>query len=408
MAGNAKKWSEVALGIVTGIGGFLEIGSIVTASQAGAEFGLQLAWVILLGTVALAFLMEMTGRLAAVSKRTYVDLLRERFGIRFFTAPLVVVLLVSLLGLAAEIGGVSTALQMATGVSYRWWALPVAFVAWLLLWRGTFTVVEQGTATFGIVSLAFAVGAWKLHPQWAAVGASFVPSLPSHDTARYWYIAVSIIGASVSPYLFIFYSSGAIEESWTTEYINVNRLTAVLGNLFGGGLSVALLICAAMVLAPRHLQADSFPRIALTLSTPLGHAGVWLFIATLCITCFGATLEIALSVAYVLAQGFGWAWSENLAPEKDARFSVAYTVIIAAAAMFMVFGVDPLALTSVTMVATAASLPLTIIPMLVLMNDADVMMAYVNGWASNVALIVIAVISLALFIAAVPLQLLGG
>jgi Mn2+/Fe2+ NRAMP family transporter len=171
---------------------------------------------------------------------------------------------------------------------------------------------------------------------------------------------------------------------------------------------MAVLICAAMVLAPRHIEADSFEKIALTLSTPLGHAGLWLFIATLSITCFGATLEVALSVAYLLAQGFGWSWGEDLAPDKDARFSMAYTVIILIAAMLMVFGIDPLKLTTIAMVATAASLPLTIVPLLVLMNDADVMMAYVNGWATNLALIVIAIISLVLFVAAIPLQLLGG
>jgi Mn2+/Fe2+ NRAMP family transporter len=315
---------------------------------------------------------------------------------------------VSFLVLASEIGGVSTALEMATGVSFRWWALPVAFVGWLLLWRGTFTVVEQGTAIFGIVSLAFAVGAWRLHPQWSAVGAAALPSTPSRDTARYWYIAVSIIGASVSPYLFIFYSSGAIEEDWTMEYIGVNRLTAVVGNLFGGGLSVAVLICAAMVLAPKHVKVESFGVMAQTLSTPLGRAGLWFFIATLCITCFGATLEIALSVAYLLAQGYGWSWSENLPPKKDARFSAAYSVIIFGAALLMVFGIDPLALTTVTMVATAASLPLTIIPLLVLMNDADVMAKYTNGWLGNAALIVLSILSLALFVSAVPLQVLGG
>src|SRR4051812_36552933 len=54
MAGDAKKWSELALGLVTGIGGFLEVGSIATATQAGAQFGFQLAWVVLLGTAALA------------------------------------------------------------------------------------------------------------------------------------------------------------------------------------------------------------------------------------------------------------------------------------------------------------------------------------------------------------------
>ena len=87
-----KKWGEVTLGVVTSIGGFLEVGSITTASQGGAEFGYQLAWVLLLGIVSLAFLMEMTGRLAAVSRRTYVDLLRERFGMRFFVLPLFVLM----------------------------------------------------------------------------------------------------------------------------------------------------------------------------------------------------------------------------------------------------------------------------------------------------------------------------
>ena len=131
-----KKWGEVALGLVTGIGGFLEIGSIATTAQAGAEFGLQLAWVLLVGTVGLAFLMEMSGRLSAVSRGTYVDQLRERFGVRFFMAPLAALLVVSLLVIASEIGGICLALEMATGIGLRWWALAVTFVGWLLLWRG--------------------------------------------------------------------------------------------------------------------------------------------------------------------------------------------------------------------------------------------------------------------------------
>ena len=71
-----KKWAEVALGVVTSMGGFLEVGSIATSVQAGAGFGFQLAWALALGTLSLAILMEMTGRLAAVSGRSYVDLLR--------------------------------------------------------------------------------------------------------------------------------------------------------------------------------------------------------------------------------------------------------------------------------------------------------------------------------------------
>ncbi|TIW63605.1 MAG: divalent metal cation transporter, partial [Mesorhizobium sp.] len=41
-----KKLLEISLGIVTSVGGFLEVGSMATAAQAGATFGLRLIWAI--------------------------------------------------------------------------------------------------------------------------------------------------------------------------------------------------------------------------------------------------------------------------------------------------------------------------------------------------------------------------
>ncbi|HET7189733.1 MAG TPA: divalent metal cation transporter, partial [Gemmatimonadaceae bacterium] len=130
--------------------------------------------------------------------------------------------------------------------------------------------------------------------------------------------------------------------------------------------------------------------------------------ATLCITCFGSTLEIALAMAYLLAQGFGWEWSENLRPAKDARFSMTYTIVIVMAALPIAIGVDPLALTNISMTLTAASLPLTVVPLLALMNDREILRKHVNGWLSNAVLVIVALLSLALFAAALPLQILGG
>src|SRR4051812_47496723 len=189
-----SKLLEIALGLVTGIGGFLEAGSLATSAQAGAKFGFQLVWAIVLGTICIAFLVEMAGRLAAVSKHTLPDAMRERFGIRFFLVPLVTVVLVSFLVLASEVGGVCLALQFATGISFRWWALPVAGALWLFLWKGTFGLVEKGASLLGLVTIAFVVGALKLHPPVADVGAGLLPSLPREEPARYWFMAVSIVG----------------------------------------------------------------------------------------------------------------------------------------------------------------------------------------------------------------------
>src|SRR4051794_27638497 len=105
-----RKLFEISLGVVTSVGGYLEIGSIATSAQTGAAFGFQLTWVIVLGTICVICLVEMAGRFAAVSRHTITDAIRERFGFSFFLLPFLATLLVNLLVLSAEIGGASVAL----------------------------------------------------------------------------------------------------------------------------------------------------------------------------------------------------------------------------------------------------------------------------------------------------------
>ncbi|MFL5576672.1 MAG: NRAMP family divalent metal transporter [Gemmatimonadaceae bacterium] len=403
-----KKIFDVALGVVTGIGGFLEVGSIATAAQAGALFGYRLAWAVAVGAFGLIVLAEMAGRLAAVSGRTLADAMRERFGVRFFAIPLVVVFVVSFCVLSSEIGGVSVALQMATGIDLRWWAIPVALVAWALLWKGTFSVVEYGTAGLGLVAIAFVVAAARLHPDWTRVGASFLPTQPAADRARYWFVAVSILGASISPYLYFFYSAGAIEDEWDASYLKMNRVVATLGNALGGLLAVAVLVVAARVFWPRGIQIDRYEQLGTMMTPALGRWGLVLFLAALGINCFGATAEITLSTAYLVAQGLGWEWGEDAHPRRHARFSLGYTVVLLAAALPMALGVDPLKLTNASMALTAASLPVTVAPMLVLMNDRTMLQQHANRWLGNGALALLAVLAVVLLVAALPLQILGG
>ena len=403
-----KRLLDLTLGIVTSIGGFLEAGSIITAVQAGALFGYKLLWAIALGTFGLMLLVEQSGRLAAVSGRTVGDALRERFGINFFVLPLATGVVVSFLVLASEIGGVSLALQMATGISFQWWAMPVAFAGWFLLWKGTFGVVEKGSAILGLVTIVFVVAALKVHPDWGRVGMGMVPTAPAHDGPRYWYIAVSIIGASISPYLYMFYSSGAVEDGWGTDDLTTNKATAVLGMSFGGALSAAVLIIAAVVFLPRGIQVDRFEQAGLLLPPVLGHTGFVLFLASLGIACFGATVEIALAMTYLLAQGLGWDWSENAKPRQHARFSLTYTVTILLAGVVMAAGIDPLKLTNFSMMLTAASLPVTVIPMLVLMNDESLVGEHRNRWFGNVVLGGLSIVTVVVLLAAVPLQILGS
>jgi len=402
-----KKLLHVALGVVTSFGGFLEAGSIATSVQAGAEFGYSLLWVLLLGVVCLVVLIEMSGRLAAVSHHTIAGAMRERFGFSFFLLPLVGVVAVSMLTLAAELGGVCMALQLATGIGFQWWALPVMLAVWLLLWRGTFGVIEDGVSLLGLVTVAFLIAAVRLHPSVGEVAAGFVPSAAPYAPSRYWFLAVSILGATLTPYLFYFYSSGAVEDGWDADDVPANRLVSAFGMGFGATLAAAVLVVAALVYT-RGVRLDSYDQIAPMLTDALGRWGYPLFVAALGIACFGAALEVSLALAYMIAQGFGWNWGENERPRDAARFSVSYTLALVLATALVVVGLDPLRVTNVAMALNAASLPLAVVPFLVLMNDREYVGEHVNGRVANVLVLVVVALACVLAAVSLPLELAGG
>src|SRR4029079_13700073 len=108
----------------------------------------------------------------------------------------------------------------------------------------------------GLVTLSFVVGAFIIHPPWSQVLRGALPSLPQHDATHYWFAAVSILGASISPYLYFFYSSGAIEDEWKETHVGINRVIATGGMSFGSVISISVLILAAMIFAPQGVKIE--------------------------------------------------------------------------------------------------------------------------------------------------------
>src|SRR5438309_4535831 len=130
-----KKWLSITLGIVTATGGFLDAGTIATSGESGAKFGLGLIWAIVVATIAIILLVEMVGRFTAVSQKTYADAIRENFGFKFYLLPLTSELIAESLLLTAELGGISIALSLFTGISWHFLFPVSALLVWLLAWR---------------------------------------------------------------------------------------------------------------------------------------------------------------------------------------------------------------------------------------------------------------------------------
>lgn len=404
-----KRWLGMTLGIMTATGGFLDAGTVATAAQAGALFNLGLVWAILVATVALVMLVEMAGRLAAVAHKPYAALIRERLGFRFYVLPLLSEIIAESLLLAAELGGVAIALSLFTGID--WHVLfPVAvLLVWLLCWRGPFALIENGPAILGMVTLAFLIGIARLGgPGGPLLPTLWRPTIGPGQLPTYLYLIAATLGATISPYLLYFYSSGAREEHWSVRSLPLNRMTAIVGMGFGSLGSIALVVLGAMVLRPSHIGANTLGEVGLAMAQPMGTLGALLFATVLFATCLGAALEVSLSVSYNIAQGFGWEWGEGKPPAATARFKLVFTLFLVAALVIGMLGMDPLQLALLASTVIALFLPISLSPFLILMNDRTYLDDKTNGRMSNLFLIAILIMAFVVAVVSLPLLFLGG
>jgi Mn2+/Fe2+ NRAMP family transporter len=402
-----KKFLEIFLGILTAFGGFVDIGDLVANAETGARFGMSLAWVVVIGVIGIVLFAEMSGRVAAISGRPVFDVIRERLGARVALADLVASFLINFLTLAAEIGGLALVLQLATDLNYLLWVPLAAVAVWIVIWKLSFSLMEKIFGITGLLLVVTAVALWQLDPDWGRLLSDAAhPGPPATESwPTYLFFAVALLGAAMTPYEVFFFSSGAVEEHWTRRDLMVNRANVYLGFPLGGLLSLAIMAGAAVILKPRGISADHLSQMALPVAVGLGKVGLAILYVGMFAAIFSAALETALSAGYTVAQYLGWQWGKYVRPREASRFHLVVLVSIVASLGLVLTTIDPIKLTEYSIVLSAAALPLTYFPILVVANDPQYVGEYVNSRPTNVVGFAYLVLLLVVSIATIPLMI---
>ena len=400
-----KKVLQVTLGILTAIGGFVDIGDLVANAAAGARFRMNLAWVVVVGVIGIVVYAEMSGRVAAMSSRPVFELVRERLGPRAGLVNLVASFFINFLTLTAEVAGVAIAVSLVASVSYALLLPFAAVLVWLVIWRMPFEWMERVFGLLGLALAVFLVTVWKAGPDWGALfDAAASPHVPAGESGfSYAYFGIALFGAAMTPYEVFFFSSGAVEDRWTPRDLALNRANVYIGFPLGGLLSLAIMASAHLVLAPRGVSVDDLAQVALPVAVVVGKLGLAAALVGIFAATFGAALETALSAGYSLSQYLGWQWGKFVAPRNAARFHTTLLAAIVVGAVIGMSGVDPVKVTEYSIVLSAAALPLTYLPIFVVANDPQFMGGQANGRLANtlgtIYLVLLSVVSLA----AIPL-----
>jgi manganese transport protein len=202
-----------------------------------------------------------------------------------------------------------------------------------------------------------------------------------------------------------FFSSGAVEERWTSKDVVTSRVNVFVGFPLGGILSLAIAACTALVLLPQGIQVDTLGQVGLGVAIAAGKIALAFAILGFVAATFGAALETGLSTGYSIAQYFGWQWGKYVPPRKAARFHLVVLLAVLTGVAGVLTTADPIKVTEYSIVFSAVALPLTYFPILVVANDPVYMGTKVNGRLANglgtVFLVVVSVAS----VAAIPLML---
>lgn len=361
-----------------------DAGGIATFATVGAEFGYSLLWILIPITISLGIVQEMCARMGAVTGKGLADLIRERFGVRW-TALIMLALLVANAGVTvSEFVGIAAATELFGVPSFV--SVPLAAILiWWLVVKGSYQRVERAFLLMSLVFLGYIISAFLSKPEWSKVAIGLVKPTFKLEHA-FLFSFVAIVGTTISPYMQVFVQSSVVEKGVTPENYSKTKTDVWVGTIFAILIVFFIVVSTAATLHQSGIQIQSAAEAARALSPLAGEYAEALFGVGL----FGASMLAAgvlpLATAYSISEALGFEKGVSRSFREAPIFLGTFTFLVAVGAAIAVIPNLPLIrVLLVTQVINGLLLPFVLFAVLRLVNDRELMGAYVNGRIYNVA-----------------------
>ncbi len=378
-----------------------DAGGIATYSVAGASFGLSLLWVLFITTFSLAITQEIGARMGLATGKGLASLIREKFGIRWTTFIMVVLLIANIGTIAAEFAGIASALEIFNVSKYISIPLSVLLV-YFLVTKGSFKKLERLFLLLSVFYLVYIVSAFMSHPNWgAAVGSLVRPDFSLNK--NYLITLIAVIGTTITPWGQFFIQDYVVDKKLTKEDLNPERADVFFGSFITNFISFFIIVACAVTLFVHNITIADAKDAAIALEPLAGKfAGILFGLGLLNASLFGAAL-VPVSTSYVITEAFGFEsglnFSFNEAPEFYGLF--AFSLLIGALLVIAPF-LPLLQILFFTQAINAVLLLPILVFVYILSNDKKLLNGYRNSRLINIIVIItfilIAVSSIALLV----------
>jgi len=346
-----------------------DAGGIATYSSAGAKYGYDLIWVMVIITVSLAVVQEMCARLGAATGRGLLDLIREQFGAGWALFAVGVILIANGGVTISEFVGIGAAMELI-GISKNL-AIPLTAVfLWYLVVYGNYPSVEKIFLAMTVVFFAYPIAAFMGHPNWTQVAqGAFIPKL--RWESDYIFIVVGLMGTTITPYMQLFQQSSLVEKGVARRHYGPERVDAYFGSIFSDLMSIFMIIATAATLyVAGQREIETAADAARALEPVVGSAAKTLFAIGLLGASLLAGAVLPLATSYAICEAFGLPKGVNL-DFRRARvfFNLFTTLIIIGAVVALIPNVPLIKMLVWIQVLNGVLLPIILVFILLLIND---------------------------------------
>jgi Mn2+/Fe2+ NRAMP family transporter len=360
-------------------------------SLAGANYGYNLLWAVVIVTISLAVVQEMVARMGVVTGKGLADLIRERFGVRITFWSMLLLLIANIATTVAEFAGIAGAMDIF-GIS-PFIAVPLAaIIVWVLVVRGSYKYVERVLLVLCLIYASYIFSGFIVHPDWAQVlHQTVAPSIPhgNGEPLGYLLMLVAVIGTTISPWMQFYQQSAIADKRISPSHLNYERIDTYVGSFLTEFVAFFIVVCTGATLYVHHIQINEAKDAALALAPLVGGNGriaEILFAVGLLNASLMAASVLPLSTAYSIAEAFGWERGVSRSFKEAPQFLWLYTFIIVVGAGVTLFvpGDELVFVLNLPNIIGGMLLPLVLVLMLLLCNDRRLMGRYVNGRIFNV------------------------
>jgi len=353
-----------------------DAGGIATYASAGSEFVYSTLFVMVLITVGLVVVQEMSARLGAYTGEGLMSLIREQFPLRLATFA-VAALVVANVGLVvSEFAGVGAAFQLF-GVS-RYISIPLAAVLIIaVVVFGSYRYAERVFLLLSVAFVAYPIAAVLSHPDWKVVGANLV--WPHFVASRaYLLLVVALIGTTITPYMQLYQAAAVADRGVDPEEYPATRFDSVSGSIFANLVSITIIIATAAAIGGSGVLTSAAQAAKALVPVAGVHAEALFGIGLLGASLLAAAV-VPLSTAYAVAEAVGVERSVSRSFREAPLFMGLFVGLIVIGAGVALLPGNLITLLLDMQVLNGLITPIVLVFILILANRRSVLGAAANG-----------------------------